>query len=97
MPYRSNYMPDLLGGQVQASFSPMPQSVGFIRAGKLRALAVTGAARSDALPDIPPAAEFVPGYEAYVWDAMGAPAKTPAGHHRQAQQSDQCGALPIRR
>jgi tripartite-type tricarboxylate transporter receptor subunit TctC len=78
VPYRSNYMPDLLGGQVQASFSPMPQSVGYIRAGKLRALAVTGSARSDALPDIPPAAEFVPGYVAYVWDAMGAPAKTPA-------------------
>ncbi len=78
VPYRSNYMPDLLGGQVQASFSPMPQSVGYIRAGKLRALAVTGAARSDALPDVPPAAEFVPGYVAYVWDAMGAPAKTPA-------------------
>jgi len=78
VPYRSNYMPDLLSGQVQASFSPMPQSVGYIRAGKLRALAVTSAARSDALPDIPTAAEFVPGYEAYVWDAMGAPANTPA-------------------
>ena len=78
VPYRSNYMPDLLSGQVQASFSPMPQSVGYIRAGKLRALAVTGATRSNALPDIPAASEFVPDYEAYVWDAMGAPANTPA-------------------
>ena len=78
VPYRSNYMPDLLSGQVQASFSPMPQAIGYIRAGKLRALAVTSAARSDTLPDIPTAAEFVPGYEAYVWDAMGAPANTPA-------------------
>ncbi len=47
-------------------------------AGKLRALAVTGATRSQSLPDVPAAAEFVPGYEAYVWDAVGAPAKTPA-------------------
>jgi len=77
VPYRSNYMPDLLSGQVQASFSPMPQTVGYIRAGKLRALAVTGATRAAALPGVPTAAEFVPGYQAYVWDAMGAPAKTP--------------------
>lgn len=77
VPYRSNYMPDLLSGQVQASFSPILQTVGYIRAGKLRALAVTGAARSQALPAIPTAAEFIPGYEAYVWDAIGAPAHTP--------------------
>ncbi|HEY2534613.1 MAG TPA: tripartite tricarboxylate transporter substrate binding protein [Xanthobacteraceae bacterium] len=77
VPYRSNYMPDLLSGQVQASFGPILQTVGYIRAGKLRALAVTGAARSQALPAIPTAAEFVPGYEAYVWDAIGAPAHTP--------------------
>ena len=77
VPYRSNYMPDLLSGQVQASFTPIAQSISFIKAGKLRALAVTGATPSDALPGVPAAAEFVPGYEAYVWDAMGAPAKTP--------------------
>jgi tripartite-type tricarboxylate transporter receptor subunit TctC len=77
VPYRSNYLPDLLSGQVQATFSPIAQSISFIRAGKLRALAVTGATRSDALPDVPAAAEFVPGYDASVWDAMGAPAKTP--------------------
>ena len=78
VPYRGNYLPDLLSGQVQASFTPILQSLGYIKAGKLRALAVTGAARSQSLPDVPAAAEFVPGYEAYGWDAVGAPAKTPA-------------------
>jgi tripartite-type tricarboxylate transporter receptor subunit TctC len=77
VPYRSNYLPDLIGGQVQASFSPILQTVGYIRTGKLRALAVTSATRSDALPDIPAVAEFVPGYQVSVWDAMGAPANTP--------------------
>jgi tripartite-type tricarboxylate transporter receptor subunit TctC len=77
VPYRSNYLPDLLSGQVQASFTPILQSIGYIKAGALRALAVTGATRSDSLPGIPAAVEFVPGYVAYVWDAMGAPAKTP--------------------
>jgi tripartite-type tricarboxylate transporter receptor subunit TctC len=77
VPYRSNYLPDLLAGQVQASFTPILQSIGYIMAGKLRALAVTGATRSDSLPGVPAAVEFVPGYVAYVWDAMGAPAKTP--------------------
>jgi tripartite-type tricarboxylate transporter receptor subunit TctC len=76
--YHSNYLPDLMSGQVQASFSPVAQSIEFIKAGKLRALAVTSAARLDALPDVPAANEIVPGYEAYVWDAMGAPANTPA-------------------
>jgi tripartite-type tricarboxylate transporter receptor subunit TctC len=78
VPYRSNYLPDLISGQVQASFTPILQSVGYIKAGKLRALAVTGATRSQSLPGVPAANEFVPGYEAYVWDAVGAPAKTPA-------------------
>src|SRR6516162_10750203 len=78
VPYRGNYLPDLLSGQVQASFTPILQSLGYIKAGRLRALAVTGAARSQSLPDVPAAAEFVPGYEAYVWDAVGAPAKTSA-------------------
>jgi tripartite-type tricarboxylate transporter receptor subunit TctC len=62
---------------VQAAFTPILQSAEYIRAGRLRALAVTGATRSDSLPGVPAAAEFVPGYEAYVWDAVGAPAKTP--------------------
>ena len=77
VPYRGNYMPDLIGGQVQASFPPIVQSIEYIKAGKLRALALTSATRSDLLPGVPAAAEFVPGYEATVWDALGAPAKTP--------------------
>ena len=78
VPYRSNYLPDLISGQVQASFTPILQSLEYIKAGRLRALAVTSATRSDALPGIPAAAEFVPGYEASVWDAVGAPAGTPS-------------------
>jgi tripartite-type tricarboxylate transporter receptor subunit TctC len=77
VPYRSSYIPDLLSGQVQASFTPIAQVINHIRAGKLRALAVTGAKRSDVLPDVPTANEYVPGYVAYVWDTVGAPAKTP--------------------
>jgi tripartite-type tricarboxylate transporter receptor subunit TctC len=77
IPYKSSYLPDLLSGQVQASFTPIAQTINFIKAGKLRAIAVTGAKRSDVLPDVPAANELVPGYDAYVWDAMGAPAKTP--------------------
>ncbi len=61
-----------------AKKKPILQSVEYIKAGKLRALAVTGAMRSESLPGIPAAAEFVPGYAAYVWDAVGAPVKTPA-------------------
>ena len=75
--YHSNYLPDLMAGQVQASFSPVAHSIEFIKAGKLRALAVTSAKRLDTLPDVPAANEIVPGYEAYVWDALGAPANTP--------------------
>jgi tripartite-type tricarboxylate transporter receptor subunit TctC len=77
VPYSSNYMPDVLSGQVQASFSPIAQTIGFIRAGKLRALAVTTAQPSAALPEIPTVAQFVPGYEADVWDGVAAPARTP--------------------
>jgi tripartite-type tricarboxylate transporter receptor subunit TctC len=78
VPYRGTYMPDLLGGQVQVVFSPVAQSIEYVKAGTLRALAVTGATRSDALPNVPAVAEFVPGYEAYVWDGIGAPKNTPA-------------------
>jgi tripartite-type tricarboxylate transporter receptor subunit TctC len=78
VPYRASYVPDLLSGQVQVAFSPLAQSIELIRSGKLRALAVTGAMRSDALPEVPAAAEFVSGYEAYVWNGIGAPRGTPS-------------------
>jgi tripartite-type tricarboxylate transporter receptor subunit TctC len=64
IPYRSSQFPDLLAGQVQVTFNPLPSSLDFIRSGKLRALAVTSATRSDALPDVPTVGEFLPGYEA---------------------------------
>jgi len=78
VPYRGSYLPDLLGGQVQVVFSPISQSIEYIRTGKLRALAVTAATRQATLPDIPTVAEFVPGYEATVWSGLGAPKNTPA-------------------
>jgi tripartite-type tricarboxylate transporter receptor subunit TctC len=78
IPYRSSQFPDLLSGQVQITFNPLPSSLDFIRAGKLRGLAVTGAMRADALPDLPPLGEFLPGYEATAWFGIGAPKATPA-------------------
>jgi tripartite-type tricarboxylate transporter receptor subunit TctC len=78
VPYRSSFAPDLIGGQVQVAFTPIPLSIAFIRDGKLRALAVTGAKPSDALPGIPTVAEFVPGYQADVWHGVGAAKDTPA-------------------
>jgi tripartite-type tricarboxylate transporter receptor subunit TctC len=78
VPYRSSYVPDLLGGQVQFAFMSIPASIELIRTGKLRALAVTPARRVDALPDVPAMAEFVPGYDASAWDGISAPRNTPA-------------------
>jgi tripartite-type tricarboxylate transporter receptor subunit TctC len=78
VPYRGSFLSDLLGGQVQVVFGPMPQLVELIRAGKLRALAVTTASRSAILPDIPTVGEFVSGYEASAWYGVGAPKNTPA-------------------
>jgi tripartite-type tricarboxylate transporter receptor subunit TctC len=80
VPYRGGgpVMTDLLGGQVQVMFAPTPTSIEHIRSGKLRALAVTTATRSDVLPDIPTLAEFVPGYEASNWYGVGIPKNTPA-------------------
>src|SRR6266404_796687 len=69
---------DLLAGQVQVSFPTMPASIEHIRAGRLRALAVTTATRSEALPDIPTVGEFLPGYEGSNWYGLGAPKATPA-------------------
>jgi tripartite-type tricarboxylate transporter receptor subunit TctC len=78
VPYRSSFASDLIGGQVQVAFTPIPLSIAFIRDGKLRPLAVTGTKPSDALPGIPTVAQFVPGYEADVWHGVGAPKNTPA-------------------
>jgi tripartite-type tricarboxylate transporter receptor subunit TctC len=78
VPYRGNYYPDLLGGQVQVLFGPVPSSIGYIQAGKLRALAATTATRLEVLPDVPTVGEFVPGYEASGWQGIGAPKNTPA-------------------
>jgi tripartite-type tricarboxylate transporter receptor subunit TctC len=79
VPYRGSapMLTDLLAGQVQVTFDNMPSSIEHIRAGKLRALAVTTAMRSEALPDVPVVADFVPGYEASAWFGLGAPKGTP--------------------
>src|SRR5215475_8167881 len=68
---------DLLAGQVQVYFDPVPNSIGYIRAGKVRPLAITSATRSEALPDVPTVGEFVPGYEGSFWFGVGAPKATP--------------------
>jgi len=80
VPYRGGgpALTDLLGGQVQVYFPTTVASIGYIRAGRLRALAVTTATRSDALPDIPTVGEFLPGYEASPWYGVGVPKNTPA-------------------
>ena len=80
VPYRgaAPALTDLLGGQVQVYVRRHAASIEYIRAGKLRALAVTTATRSEALPDIPTVGEFVPGYEASTWFGVGAPKNTPA-------------------
>jgi tripartite-type tricarboxylate transporter receptor subunit TctC len=77
VPYRGSFLPDLLGGQVQVVFSPISQSIAYIRTGELRALAITTATRQAALPGIPPMGDFVRGYEASGWYGIGAPRTTP--------------------
>jgi tripartite-type tricarboxylate transporter receptor subunit TctC len=79
VPYRGGApaVTDLLADQVQVYFSVLPDSIEYIRAGNLRALAVSTATRSEALPDIPTVADFVPGYEASSWHGIGAPRNTP--------------------
>ena len=69
---------DLMGDRVQVMFDIVPASLGYIRAGKLRPLGVTTASRIEALPDVPPIGDFVPGYEASGWQGIGAPSKTPS-------------------
>ena len=80
VPYRGAgpMLTDLLGGQVQVGFDPMPSSIGYVKAGQLRPLAVTTATRSEALPELPVVGDFVPGYEASTWYGVGAPKSTPA-------------------
>jgi tripartite-type tricarboxylate transporter receptor subunit TctC len=80
VPYRgaAPAVADLIGGQVQIVFDNLPGSIAYIKAGRLRALAVTTATRSPALPDVPTVADFVPGYEASAWFGIGAPKNTPA-------------------
>jgi tripartite-type tricarboxylate transporter receptor subunit TctC len=79
VPYRGSppALTDLIAGQVQMSFVPTVASIEYIRAGKLRALAVTTTTRSDVLPDLPTVGEFVPGFEVSIWFGIGAPKNTP--------------------
>ncbi len=80
VPYRGGApaLTDLMGGQVQVMFANISSSIEYIRAGKLRPLAVTTATRSEALPELPTVGDFVPGYEASAWFGVGAPKSTPA-------------------
>ena len=80
VPYRgiSPALTDLLGGQVQIMFASTSSSIGYIKTGRLRALAVTTTTRSEQLPDVPTVADFVPGFEASIWYGVGAPETTPA-------------------
>ena len=78
VPYSGNFLTDLVSGKVNVAFSPVAPAIGSIRDGTLRALAVTSATRSDMFPDVPAMAEFIPGYEASLWDGFGAPRNTPA-------------------
>jgi tripartite-type tricarboxylate transporter receptor subunit TctC len=77
VPYRGNYMPDLLANQVQVVFNPIAQALPLIRDGKLRAYGVTTAYRIKALPDVPAINEAVKDYDAIGWYGLGAPSKTP--------------------
>jgi tripartite-type tricarboxylate transporter receptor subunit TctC len=79
VPYRGEILavPDLLAGQIQVIFGSMAWSIDYIKDGRLRALAVTTAVRSDLLPDLPTVGAFVPGYEASAWYGIGAPKATP--------------------
>jgi tripartite-type tricarboxylate transporter receptor subunit TctC len=77
VPYRGNYLPDVLAGQVQTVFNPIAQALPLIREGKLRAYGVTTSYRIAALPDVPAIGEVVKDYDAIGWYGLGAPAKTP--------------------
>jgi tripartite-type tricarboxylate transporter receptor subunit TctC len=79
VPYRGSApaLTDMISGRVQLMFDNLPSSIEYLRAGKLRALAVTTATRSPALPDIPTMGDFIPGFEASVWQGVGVPRNTP--------------------
>jgi tripartite-type tricarboxylate transporter receptor subunit TctC len=79
VPYRGNgpALAGLLGGEVEVLFPTPPSSIEYIRTGKLRGLATTGAMRSEALPDLPTVGEFVPGFETSAWYGVGVPRATP--------------------
>jgi tripartite-type tricarboxylate transporter receptor subunit TctC len=79
VPYRGNPMPDVISGQVDCFIGPVQSALEFIRAGKLRALGITTAQKFNGLPDVPPIADVVKGYEASGWLGVGAPKGTPAG------------------
>jgi tripartite-type tricarboxylate transporter receptor subunit TctC len=93
VPYRGTApaLTDLLGGQVQVMFAPTSASIEYIRAGKLRALAIASAMRSQAFPHIPTLGDVVPGYEASVWVGLGAPKGTPAGIVDQLNETINAG------
>jgi tripartite-type tricarboxylate transporter receptor subunit TctC len=76
VPYRGNFIPDVLAGQVQVAFMTVLSAIPYVRDGKLRALAVTTATRSNRLPETPVMAQFVPDYQAIAWLGVGAPKKT---------------------
>ena len=77
VPYKGSQFPDLISGQVQVTFNPLPSSLAFIKDGKLRALAVTATKRQAVLPDVPTVSESVPGYDGTAWFGIGAPKNTP--------------------
>src|SRR5262249_14258966 len=93
VPYRGGgpALTDLLAGQVSVMFDTLATSIEHIRAGKLRALAVTSATRSDVLPDIPTVGEFVPGYEGTGWQGVGAPRNTPTAINDRLNQEINAG------
>src|SRR2546425_11850153 len=95
VPYRSGGLAvtDLLGAQVQVYFSNMLTSIEHIRSGKLRALAVTTATRSEALPDTPTVGEFVPSYEASNWWGVAAPRNTPTAIINSLNEQINAGLL----
>ena len=111
VPYRgaAPALTDLISGQVQVMFDAVSSSIEHIRAGRLRALAVTTATRSGALPDIPTVGEFLPGYETSSWSGIGAPKKTPMeiidklneeinaalADHKIKARLDELGSVPM--